>query len=102
VKLESQTTAISLGLRLNPKTEEASNSQEPKPAKGHSQKKSDNKKSKPPDTIRTRIEGDNIEGQVRGILFCPKCGSTDVFWAFGLPNFGPFGIAETADITEPS
>jgi hypothetical protein len=39
VKLKkAQTTTISLGLRLNPKTEEASNSQKPKPPKGHSRR----------------------------------------------------------------
>jgi len=23
----------------------------------------------------------------RGLKFCPKCGSTDVFWAQGMPQF---------------
>jgi ribosomal protein L37AE/L43A len=71
---------------LKIKREEAGNSQKPKLAKDHSQEKSNSKKSKPLDAFQARSEENSTEGKVRGVLFCPKCGSTDVFWASGLPQ----------------
>jgi DNA-directed RNA polymerase subunit M len=30
---------------------------------------------------------DKPKKPVRALKFCPKCGSTDVFWAQGMPQF---------------
>jgi len=71
---------------LNPKTQEACKSQKPKPSTCHSGKRPDNKELKASDAIHIASEKSNTEGHVRGLLFCPKCGSPDVYWASGLPQ----------------
>lgn len=68
------------------KREEAGNGQKPKVAKDHSQEKSNSRKSKLLDAFQARSEENSTEGKVRGVLFCPKCASIDVFWASDLPQ----------------
>ncbi|MDH5266816.1 MAG: hypothetical protein OEW62_03960 [Candidatus Bathyarchaeota archaeon] len=35
---------------------------------------------------KLKREEKNIEHAMKRVKFCPKCGSTDVFWASGLPQ----------------
>ena len=35
---------------------------------------------------KLKREERNIEDAMKRVKFCPKCGSTDVFWASGLPQ----------------
>jgi len=49
-----------------------------------------NKPAKTPKSPRTfsnvpKRPKSRLAGSKRGILFCPKCGSTNLFWASGLP-----------------
>jgi ribosomal protein L37AE/L43A len=50
-----------------------------------------NKPAKAPKSPRsfssvTKKPKSSLTGSRRGVLFCPKCGSTNLFWASGLPH----------------
>ena len=50
-----------------------------------------NKLAKPRKSPRTfsrasKKPKSRLAGSKRGVLFCPKCGSTNLFWASGLPH----------------
>jgi ribosomal protein L37AE/L43A len=57
-----------------------------KPSTVRSKKKSDKNEFEPSDAIEKASEKSNREGRVRDVMFCPKCGSLDVYWASGLPQ----------------
>ena len=39
--------------------------------------------------------------RVRGVKFCPKCGSTEVFWAQGLPQLWSLWQCQTCGYRGP-
>lgn len=69
---------------MNPETKDAERIRKPKLPKKRSLKKL-RKKCK-----RTRNCGEKTKlkrnRHKRGVMFCPKCGSTNLFWASGLPH----------------
>jgi predicted RNA-binding Zn-ribbon protein involved in translation (DUF1610 family) len=71
------------GQRMRQATKEANG-----PRRTKSRRSRPAKTPKPPKHFSsvTNRPKSRFPGAKRGILFCPKCGSTNLFWASGLPH----------------
>jgi predicted RNA-binding Zn-ribbon protein involved in translation (DUF1610 family) len=69
---------------MNPETKDAERVRKPKLPKNRLLRKL-RKKSKRASDGGQKIKSKRT-GHMRSVTFCPKCGSTDLFWASGLPH----------------
>ena len=75
------------GLNAEIKTKDAERVQKPRLPKKRLLKKSKKEKSKSSNASNGAGEARSKgKGKKRSAKFCPKCGSTNVFWASGLPQ----------------